>query len=54
MISTLRRLPVKMVFETGKSIIGSAHMTAFSCRAESYLATKLNGVEHRTYEVCEH
>lgn len=51
MISILRRLPVKMVYETGKSIIASTQLTALNVRANSNLAAKLNGVEHRTYEV---
>lgn len=41
-----------MVFESGKSIIGSTSNHSFSCRAENHLAdSKLNGMDHRTYEV---
>lgn len=52
MIAIVRRiLPVSMAFETGRSSIAKTHSSVFGCRAEYHLASKMNGIEQRTYEV---
>lgn len=53
MHTILKRLPVSMVFEAGKSVMPSGNLIAMSCRTEAHLATKLNGVEYRSYEVID-
>lgn len=47
----LRRLPVKMVFETDGPSIAPKHSMTLSCRSKAHLASKLNATEQRSYEV---
>lgn len=51
MHTILKRLPVRMVFEAGKSAMATDNLITFNCRGEAHLATKMNGVEYRSYEV---
>lgn len=51
MNTLLKRLAVRMVFETANSSVAPAHLIGLSCRTEAHLATRLNKIERRSYEV---
>lgn len=54
MNAILRRLPVRMVFEAGKADLTSNNSIATGCRTEAHLVAKINGIEHRSYDVSVH
>lgn len=51
MNTILRRLPVRMTFEAGKAALSSTNSIATGCQTKAHLVAKLNGIEHRTYDV---
>lgn len=51
MNAILKRLPVRMIFEAGKAALTSTNSMATGCQTEAHLVAKLNGIEHRSYDV---
>lgn len=52
MNSIFKRIATRMVYETGGPSLVPKHLLTLNGRSEAHLASKQNGIERRSYEVC--